>query len=108
MAVTVWKGHLTFGLVYPGPIAAAAQRERKSFHQLHRREPGRHSTSSKITAPQKAPVLYYVFDVLVLAGRDVMGMPLSARRDLLDRHILSKLGEPIRESPELRAGRRIS
>src|SRR6266851_5933454 len=31
-------------------------------------------------------------------------MPLSARRDLLDRHILSKLGEPIRRSPELRAG----
>jgi ATP-dependent DNA ligase len=39
----------------------------------------------------------------VLAGRDVMGMPLSARREFLDRHILSKLGEPIRESPELRA-----
>src|SRR5262245_49078076 len=51
----------------------------------------------------KAPILYYVFDVLVLAGRDVMGLPLSARRDLLDRHILSKLGEPIRESPELQA-----
>ena len=33
-----------------------------------------------------------------------MGAPLSARRDLLDRHILSKLTEPIRESPELRAG----
>src|ERR1700674_1264319 len=33
-----------------------------------------------------------------------MGMPLSARRDLLDRYILSKLSEPIRESPELRAG----
>src|ERR1700688_2307033 len=49
----------------------------------------------------KAPILYYVFDVLVLAGRDVMGMPLSTRRDLLERHILSKLGEPIRQSPEL-------
>jgi ATP-dependent DNA ligase len=42
--------------------------------------------------------------VLVLAGRDLRGLPLSARRDLLDRHILSKLGEPIRESPELKAG----
>src|SRR5207247_3126504 len=51
----------------------------------------------------KAPILYYVFDVLVLAGRDVMGMPLSARRELLERHILSKLGEPIRYSPELQA-----
>src|SRR6202521_3544918 len=33
-----------------------------------------------------------------------MGMPLSVRRDLLDRHILSTLGEPIRKAPELRAG----
>jgi ATP-dependent DNA ligase len=52
----------------------------------------------------KTSILYYVFDVLIFAGRDVMGMPWAARRDLLDRHILSKLGEPIRESPELRAG----
>jgi DNA ligase D-like protein (predicted ligase) len=51
----------------------------------------------------RGPLLFYVFDVLVLGGRNVMGMPLSARRDLLDRHVLSKLGEPIRESPELRA-----
>ena len=51
----------------------------------------------------KAPILYYVFDVLVLAGRDVMGMPLSARRDMLERRILPKLGEPIRYSPELKA-----
>ena len=26
----------------------------------------------------KSPILYYVFDVLVFAGREVMGMPLSA------------------------------
>src|SRR5207253_10364259 len=49
------------------------------------------------------PVLYYVFDVLVLAGRDLRGLPLSARRDLLERNILPKLGEPIRYSPELKA-----
>jgi bifunctional non-homologous end joining protein LigD len=51
----------------------------------------------------KAPILYYVFDVLVLAGRDLMGMPLTARRDLLERRILPKLGEPIRYAPELQA-----
>jgi ATP-dependent DNA ligase len=33
-----------------------------------------------------------------------MVMPLSARRELLDRHILSKLAEPLRESAELKAG----
>jgi hypothetical protein len=35
---------------------------------------------------------------------NVMGMLLAAGRDLLDCYILSKLGEPIREFPELRAG----
>ena len=30
-------------------------------------------------------------------------MPLSARRDMLERRILPKLGEPIRYSPELQA-----
>ncbi len=50
-----------------------------------------------------AVVVYYVFDVLVLAGRDVMSEPLSGRRELLRKHILAKLGEPVRESPVLEA-----
>jgi len=36
----------------------------------------------------KAPVLYFVFDVMILAGRDVMKEPLEARRELLERRIL--------------------
>ena len=51
----------------------------------------------------KAPVFYYVFDVLVLAGQNVMGEPLDARRELLRREIFPKLSEPIRSSPELSA-----
>jgi DNA ligase D-like protein (predicted ligase) len=51
----------------------------------------------------KVPIIYYVFDVLILAGRDVMSEPLSVRRDLLRSHILPKLGEPIRHCPELNA-----
>ena len=43
-----------------------------------------------------------------LGGRDVMGMSLNARRDLLERRILPKLGEPIRYSPELHAAFSIS
>src|SRR3954449_10028 len=31
----------------------------------------------------KAPVLYFVFDVMVLAGRNLMREPLEMRRDLL-------------------------
>jgi len=50
----------------------------------------------------RAPILYYVFDVLVLPGRDVMGMPLSARRDILEGRILPELASPsaIRQNSE--------
>ncbi len=51
----------------------------------------------------KAPLLYYVFDVLTIRGRDVMTEPLSSRRELLEREILPKLGEPIRASAVLDA-----
>lgn len=51
----------------------------------------------------KAPVLYFVFDVMVLAGRDVMREPLEMRRDLLEKKILPKLGEPVRYAAPLDA-----
>ena len=35
-----------------------------------------------------APVLYFVFDVMMLAGRDVMREPLDTRRELLERRVL--------------------
>jgi bifunctional non-homologous end joining protein LigD len=49
------------------------------------------------------PLLYYVFDVMIAAGRDVTAQPLEARREILARRILSKLADPIRESPQLDA-----
>jgi len=49
-------------------------------------------------------LFYYVFDVMIVAGQDVMSEPLEARREILDRRVLAKLGEPIRESPVLDAG----
>ena len=51
----------------------------------------------------KAPVLYFVFDVMVLAGRDVMREPLEARRELFEKKILPKLGEPVRYAAPLDA-----
>jgi len=45
-----------------------------------------------------ASIVYYVFDVLMLAGRDVMSEPLIERRGLLDEEVLPRLGDPIRES----------
>ena len=48
-------------------------------------------------------VHFYAFDVLFLAGRDVTGEPLVKRRDLLEKHVLPTLREPIRYSPVLEA-----
>jgi bifunctional non-homologous end joining protein LigD len=50
----------------------------------------------------KAPVFYYVFDLMMIAGRDVMGETLDARRELLETKVLPKLKEPVRNSPELK------
>jgi len=48
-------------------------------------------------------VVYYAFDVLIVDGRNIMSEPLATRRDLLSRRVLPKLGEPIRESSQLKA-----
>jgi bifunctional non-homologous end joining protein LigD len=39
---------------------------------------------------------YYVFDVMILSGRDVMRETLDARRALLERHVVPTLAEPAR------------
>jgi DNA ligase D-like protein (predicted ligase) len=54
-------------------------------------------------ASSQVPILYFVFDVMVLSGRDVMREPLEARRQLLERKILPKLTEPVRYAPALDA-----
>jgi DNA ligase D-like protein (predicted ligase) len=51
----------------------------------------------------QGPVLYFVFDVMVLAGRDVMREPLQARRELLEKKILPTLVEPVRYAAPLDA-----
>jgi bifunctional non-homologous end joining protein LigD len=50
-----------------------------------------------------APVVYYVFDVMVLAGRDLRREPLETRRALLEKKVLPKLGEPVRYAAPLDA-----
>lgn len=51
----------------------------------------------------KAPLFYYVFDVMMLEGKNVTDEPLSRRRQFLERRVLSHLSEPIRSSPQLDA-----
>jgi len=50
-----------------------------------------------------APLHFFIFDLLILKGRDVMGEPLTKRRALIEKHVLPKLAEPIRYSPVLAA-----
>ncbi len=51
----------------------------------------------------QAPLHFYIFDLMVLAGKDVMAETLETRRGLVETKILPKLAEPIRYSPALEA-----
>jgi DNA ligase D-like protein (predicted ligase) len=48
-----------------------------------------------------AALHFFIFDVLILKGKDVMGVPLMKRRALIERHVLPDLADPIRYSPIL-------
>ena len=77
--------------VVDGEVVAMDASGRPSFNALQ------NYGSSKVS------IFYYLFDVLVLAGRNVMSQPLATRRELLRDRILSTLDDPIRHSPELNA-----
>jgi len=79
--------------VIDGEIVALDEDGRPSFNALQNFTPG-------------APVVYYVFDVMVLDGRDVMGDPLEERQARLERQVLPSLAEPVRYTGELRASLR--
>jgi bifunctional non-homologous end joining protein LigD len=49
-------------------------------------------------------LLYFVFDVMVCAGRDLRNETLDTRRVCLEEKILPMLSEPVRSSPELPGG----
>jgi DNA ligase D-like protein (predicted ligase) len=76
-----------------GEVVALDEEGRPSFNLLQNYNPG-------------TPVVYYVFDVMVLAGRDVKTLPLEERRALLEGEVLPALGEPARYAGELDAGLR--
>jgi len=52
-------------------------------------------------ASSKTPIVFYVFDIMMLEGVDVTREPLSHRRELLEEAVLPKLTEPIKYSSEL-------
>jgi len=75
--------------VIDGEVVALDETGRPSFSALQNHGSG------------KFPILYYVFDVMVLEAVDVMREPLSRRRELLEQKILPHLVEPIKYSAEL-------
>jgi DNA ligase D-like protein (predicted ligase) len=76
--------------VIDGEIVALDESGRPSFNALQN-----HGASA-------AAIVYYAFDVMILAGRDVMNEPLNVRRQLLQA-VLTKVSEPVRESVVLEA-----
>lgn len=90
-SITQALQRLPDGTVIDGEIVALNEDGRPAFNVLQNH------------ASAKAPLLYYVFDLMMLNGKDVMGEPLSRRRQLLDAHVLPHLSEPIRLSPQLDA-----
>lgn len=66
-------------------------------------EAGRPSFNALQNGAAGAAIFYYVFDVMVLGRRNVMGEPLATRRDLLSREVLPRLADPVREAPRFDA-----
>ena len=77
--------------VVDGEVVALDDSGRPSFNALQN-----YGTSN-------VPIFYYVFDVVLLSGRDVQSESLAERRDLLRNQVLPRMKDPIRECPELNA-----
>jgi ATP-dependent DNA ligase len=60
-------------------------------------ETGRPSFNALQNGAAHASILYYIFDLMVLRGRNVMGEMLATRRDLLTREVLLLLGDSWRK-----------
>jgi DNA ligase D-like protein (predicted ligase) len=80
--------------VIDGEVVAFDEEGRPSFSALQNYGAG------------AGPVVFYVFDLMILAGRDVRRDTLAARRALLETKVLAKLAEPVRYLPPLDAALR--
>jgi bifunctional non-homologous end joining protein LigD len=69
--------------VIDGEVVALDSEGRPSFNALQNYGSG------------QAPLHYFIFDLLIWKGRDVMGEPLMKRRELIEAHVLPELAEPI-------------
>jgi DNA ligase D-like protein (predicted ligase) len=77
-------------LTLDGEIVALDEKGRPVFQELQNRQSTR------------LPIVFYAFDVLHHAGKDLLQLPLEQRRNILD-GIAGHFSDPIRLSPLLRA-----
>jgi ATP-dependent DNA ligase len=82
---------LSDNTVIDGEIVALHETGKPSFNTLQN-----HGSSG-------VPLVYFVFDLLILSGRDVMREPLEKRQALLKEQVLTKLSEPVRHIEALDA-----
>ncbi len=90
-AVVTALAKLPDDTVIDGEIVAFDQDGRPSFNALQN------------YGSAAAPVVYYVFDVMVLAGRDVMREPLEAAGRCSNGRSCRRLAEPVRHASSLDA-----
>lgn len=72
--------------VVDGEIVAFDESGKPSFDTLQN-----HGSSG-------VPLVYFLLDVMILAGRDLTKLPFQERQALMKRKLLPKLAEPIRVS----------
>jgi bifunctional non-homologous end joining protein LigD len=78
--------------VIDGEVVALDEEGRSSFQLLQGLE----------MEGRKSPVCFYVFDLLQLNGKSLVGLPLTARKELLS-GVCGDVGDPIRYSGEIGA-----
>ena len=77
--------------VIDGEVVAFDESGRPSFNVLQN------------SASHRLDLVYFVYDVMILEGNDVMYRPFDERRALLEDKVLRRLTEPVRYSQRLEA-----
>jgi DNA ligase D-like protein (predicted ligase) len=98
-----------FSVRYPGVVRGLAKMPDETAidgELVALDEDGKPSFNALQNYESSTTIVYYVFDVTMLKGRDVMAKSLDERRDLLERAVLPALAEPVRYAGELNAGLR--
>jgi ATP-dependent DNA ligase len=72
--------------VMDGEVVALDEQGRPCFSRLQHHNPG-------------ASLHFFIFDLMILKGRDVMAEPLVKRRALIEKHVPPTLADTIRYSP---------